>query len=140
MFLSSLRQAGETNRCDYGPWRLARTLTVNKKNMSMDRASAAPRPSGPASVTAAAKLWRREIRGLQKPGWCELTLASQDFCCLLLLLCHASTYLTKTLEKPLSVFIHVSSCTLCLDSPFCVVHKSFTNEDRLGKAVTTKSY
>lgn len=60
MFPSSLRQAWETNRCDYGPWRLARTLTVNKKNMSMDRASAAPWQSRPASVTAAAKLWQGE--------------------------------------------------------------------------------
>jgi len=55
--------------------------------MSMDRASAAPWWSRPASVTAAANLWQGGIRGLQKPGWCELTLACQE----LLLLWHAST-------------------------------------------------
>lgn len=64
MFPSGPRQAQETSRCDYGPWRLARTLIVNKKNISMDRASAVQQWSRPASVKIAAENWQREVEGV----------------------------------------------------------------------------
>lgn len=137
MFPSSLRQAWETNRCDYGPWRLARTLTVNKKNMSMDRASAAPRPSRPASVTAAAKLRQREIKGLQKPGWCELTLACQEFL-LLFVVVSCLNILNKNTGK--ATVNSYSFFVLHTVFRFSFLHakQDLRNEDGLEKAVMTK--